>query len=307
MSECNSTNPEKPLDNPSNDQNKIEDLDQIQDPKTLWDRIGIHKPLAGFWNNLLYQILVLILPALIAVQLLRILYPYPESRGYRDAITGIFVLIFAIFDLGTTATISRFIADENIKNPKKMVKYIQYFIWYQAVTGLLQVTGISIWALYYANNSEIAYGIWIMLVCVIKQYPGFPGAFKGVLTALQIYDKANMIDFIQNQGIQVVTEIGFVLLGKYYGQMNPEIGELLGIAIGATFGLYLDDIIAAFIAAFFLARALTPYDITFADLFRPNFSWDIVKECTLFGIKMGLPGVLFAFTKLVSLDRKSVV
>jgi hypothetical protein len=287
--------PDEPIQKKSTKEAEKEEV------KSLWDSIGFHKPVAGFWNNLLYQIGVLILPALIAIQLLKVLYPYPESRGYRDAFTGIFVLIFTVFDLGTSATISRFIADENIKNPARMVKYIQYFIWYQAITGLIQLTVISFWALNFAINTELAYGIWIMLVCVTKQYPGFPGAFKGVLSALQMYDKANMINFIQNQGIQVVTEIVFVLLGKAYGRANPEVGEILGIAIGATFGLYLDDVLAAFIAAFYLSKALQPYGITFKDLFVPSFGWDIIKECTIFGVKLGLPGLLFASTKLLSL------
>ncbi len=275
---------------------------EVADKRELWDRIGFHRPLAGFWNNFIYQIGVLIIPALIAVQLMRVLYPFPESKGYSSAITGIFVLVFTLFDLGTASTISRFIADENIKNPTRMVQYIQYFIWYQAITGLIQITGISVWALYFCNKTDLAYGIWIMLVVSTKQWPGFPGAFKGVLNALQMFDKKNAIEFFQGEGIQVLTEIGFILLGKWYGRNNPEIGEILGIALGATFGLYFDDIIASFIAAYFLAKALEPYGITFRRLFTPEFSWDIVKECTIFGVKMGLPGVLFASTKLVSLS-----
>jgi len=278
----------------------VKKIDSMSKNK-LWDEIGFHRPLAGFWHNLIYQIGVLIIPALVFSYLLKVLYPFPESQGYKDAFTGIFVLIFRVFDLGTSSTISRFIADENIKNPGKMVQYIQYFIWYQAVTGLLQISAISVWALFYAPNTELAYGIWIMLVCITKQYPGFPGVFKGVLNALQMFNKKNTIEFVQGEGIQIFTEIGFVLLGKWYGSVNPAIGPILGIAIGATFGLYLDDVIASFIAAYFLAKSLEDYGITFKRLFMIEFDMDLVKQCLFFGVKMGLPGVIFASTQMISL------
>jgi hypothetical protein len=285
----------------SNTTNLDENVENI-DTKLLWDKIGFHRPLAGFWNKMIYEIGILIIPMVIGVQLIKFLYPFPESRGYSGAITGIFVLIFTIFDLGTSSTINRFIADENIKNPVRMVQYIQYYVWYQAITGLIQVTGISIWAIFYARDSQLAYGVWIMLVVSIKQWPGFPGVFKGVLNALQMYDKKNAIEFIQGEGIQILTEILFVVLGKWYGQNNPEIGELLGIAIGATFGLYLDDVIASFIAAYVLSKGLQPFGITFRTLFEPGFDWEIVKECTLFGIKMGFPGLFSASIQLYALS-----
>ena len=183
-----------------------------------------------------------------------------------------------------------------------MVQYIQYFVWYQAITGLLQITGISIWCLYFVPNTELAYGIWIMLVVITKQYPGFPGVFKGALNSLQHFDKKATLEFLQSEAIQRLTEIVFVLLGKWYGASNPAVGELLGIAIGATFGLYLDDLIVAFIAAKFLADALDDYGISFKRLFYIEFDMDLVKECLSFGLKTGLPSILFASTQLIALS-----
>jgi O-antigen/teichoic acid export membrane protein len=282
-----STNPEKPAENAST--------------SSLWNQIGFHRPLAGFWHNLFFQIWTIIVPAILWAYLLKLLYPFPEMRGYRTTFTEIFVFVFTLFDLGTNATIERYIADENIRNPSKMVQYIQYFIWYQAITGLIQVTSISIWALYFVKEPGLVFGIWIMLVCVTKQWPGFPSVFKGVLTSLQQFNKSNIIDFVQNQGLQIFTEILFVLLGRWYGMTHPEIGMIMGVAIGATFGLYLDDVLASIIAAYFLAKSLKPYGITFKRMFYIEFDFELVKECTFFGIKMGIPGLLGASIKMVSL------
>jgi O-antigen/teichoic acid export membrane protein len=266
-----------------------------------WDEIGFHRSLAGFWYKLVLELGIILIPAIIMPVLIRILYPFPETIGYRDAMTGLFVLVFQVFDLGTTNTISRFIADENLKNPKKMIQYVQYFIWYQAFTGILQITVISIWALYFAPNTKLAYGIWIILITVTKQWPGFPNIFKGVLGALQQFNKQATIDFIQSEGIQRITEIVFVLLGKWYGQNNPQIGMILGIAMGAVFGLYLDDVIAAILAGYYLAKGLEPFGITFKRMFWVEFDWALVKRCFTFGVKTGAPGLISGVTQLLKL------
>lgn len=269
--------------------------------KKLWDQIGFHRPLGGFWHNFILQLFIIIVPSLWAAYLLQFLYPFPEMRGYRQTFSKIFVLIFTIFDLGTSSTISRFVADENIKNPGKMIQYVQYFVWYQMITGLIQVTALSIWSLEYVNETDLAFGVWILLIVLIKQYPGFPGVFKGIMNSLQMYSKRNLLEFFQGQTIELVTEIVFVIIGRQWGLANPEIGEIMGVAIGATFGLYLDNLIATFIGAYILSKELEPYGIDFKRFFGVEFDLDLVKRCSFFGIKVGAPGLLGSSVKLVSL------
>ncbi|MHA1717732.1 MAG: hypothetical protein ACTSXP_18975, partial [Promethearchaeota archaeon] len=269
--------------------------------RDLWDEIGFHRPIGGFWYKLILEVGILLIPVLLVSFMLKYIYPYPTSKGYEQTFSGLFIFVFTIFDIGTCNTISRFIADENVKNPRGIVQYIQYFIWYQAITGLVQITVISYYALYIAPNTALAYGSWIMLAVVTKQWPGFPGVFKGTLNALQQFQKKNMIDFIQGEAFQRVTEIVFVLIGKYWGATNPQIGELLGISIGAVFGLYLDDIIASFVSAWFLSKSLKPYGVTFSQMFGVDFDWRLVKRCTFFGLKTGFPGLISAGVQLFSL------
>jgi len=73
---------------------------------------------------------------------------------------------------------------------------------------LVQITLISSWCLYVVPNTQLAYGIWIMLLVITKQWPGFPGVFKGVLNSLQQYNRKAMIDFIQLYGF-IISEIGY--------------------------------------------------------------------------------------------------
>ncbi|GAB4309747.1 MAG: hypothetical protein Kow0069_09300 [Promethearchaeota archaeon] len=269
-----------------------------------WDQVGFHRPLAGFWFKLVLEVGVILIPVALVTFMLKYVYPFPTSIGYRTTFTGLFVLVFAAFDVGTANTISRFVADVNVKDPRRVVGYVQYFIWYQMFTGLLQVTLVSAWALYVVpvGQAEIAYGTYMMLAVVVKQWPGFPGVFKGTLAALQRFNKASTVDFVQGEAIQRFTEIGFVLLGKWWGASDPRVGELLGIAIGSAVGLYVDDVIAAVLAGWYLAKAMAPFGVEFRDLFRADrVDRKMVVECLSFGVRSGLPGIVYSGTKLFSL------
>ncbi|MHA1682740.1 MAG: hypothetical protein ACTSUE_17505 [Promethearchaeota archaeon] len=276
-------------------------MKEIPKANRLWDDIGFHRPLGGFWYKFLLEISIIIIPIFLVSFMLKLIYPYPTSQGYKDTFSGIFILVFILFDIGTSSTISRFVADENIKNPRKMIQYVQYFIWYQMITGLAQITLISAFALYVVPNTPLAYGTWIILLVITKQWPGFPGVFKGTLNALQQFNRKNMIEFIQGEAFQRITEIVFVLIGRWWGMVNPEIGELLGISLGAVIGLYVDDLIAAFLSAYYVAKTLKPYGITFKKLFMPEFDKELVIRCTIFGIKTGFPGVVSGATEFIAL------
>nr|MDO8116124.1 hypothetical protein [Candidatus Sigynarchaeota archaeon] len=101
---------------------------QVGEDKDLWDKIGFHRPLGGFWYRLILELGIILIPILFVSFWLTVLYPYPESLGYSTAFSGLFVLVFTAFDIGTANTLNRFVADSAIKNPAKMVQYIQYFI-----------------------------------------------------------------------------------------------------------------------------------------------------------------------------------
>jgi hypothetical protein len=276
------------------------DIDNISDQE-LWDAVGFHRPLAGFWYSLTFYILTALFVAIFSGLLLSYFYPFPESMGYRTAATAIFVVFFGLFDLGTANIMDRFIGEANIKNPKKMVKYIQFFIWYQMITGLIQTTAVSIYALYFVPETELGYAVWIMLIHSTTQYPGFLGVFRNTLNSLQQFDKVSILNFISGEVFQRITEIGFVLWGRWWGLNNPEIGELMGIAIGSIIGLYLDDFLATAFSAYFFQKLMGKYDITIKSCFRIDFDKDLLKECLSFGIKTGFPLLLWPIVQLISL------
>ncbi|MHA1370798.1 MAG: hypothetical protein ACTSRA_13940 [Promethearchaeota archaeon] len=278
-----------------------EDRASTESTRDLWDQIGFHKTLAGFWYNLVYTLIAIILSMFFMGYLMNVFYPYPESVGYKDIAFTTFSLMFVAFDLGTANIMDRFIGEKNIKDPGKMLKYVQYFIWYQMMTGLAQLTIVSAYALYFAEESNLGYAVWIMLIVATTQYPGFLGVFRNVLGSLQYYNKVQTLNFLGNTIIQRATELTFILIGRFYGAAHVEVGEMLGIAIGSAIGLYVDDFITMLISAKFFSDAMKIYGIRPIDCLKPNFSWADIKPVFIFALKTGVPGLIGPAMNLINL------
>jgi hypothetical protein len=260
--------------------------------RELWDQIGFHKPIAGFYYNISLALIGIVLSIVLFGYLIGFFYPYPESLGYKDIAFGYFSLLFTVFDTGTGAVMGRFIPEANIKNPEKMIHYIQYFIWYQMLTGLIQTTVVSVYALFYASQASMAYTVWIMLVCSTTQWPGFLWVFKNVIDALQYYDKSRILNFMLGTVFQNFTNYLFLYLGRLYGAAHPEMGEILGIAIGAAVGSYVDDFAAMWLSAYFFDKILKNYGVTSKRCFKVEFTWNEIKPVLIYSIKTGVPGYI---------------
>jgi hypothetical protein len=258
----------------------------------LWDQIGFHKPMAGFWFNITYTIIGIAASAFLMGYLMSVFYPYPESMGYRDIAFSMFGFLFMLFDIATGSVMSRFIPEVNIKDPEKLLHYIQYFIWYQMMSGLVQTTLVSMYAIFIVPQSSLAYVTWIMLICSTTQFPGFLGVFSNVLDALQQHHKAQTSRFFAGTIVTRVIEIGFLVLGRMYGAANPQVGEILGIAIGAAIGLYVAQFTAMLISAYFFTGIMKMYGIKARDCFRRDFTWQEVKPALVYAIKTSIPGIV---------------
>ncbi len=270
---------------------KSSDSQQIPTSQ-LWDQIGFHKPMAGFWFNVVYTIIAIAVSALLMGVFMSYFYPYPESLGYRDITNSLFGFMFFLFDIATGAVMARFIPEVNIRDPKKMLRLIQYFIWYQMMSGILQTTLVSVYGLFIAPHSGLAYVSWIFLIVSTTQFPGFLGCFANVLDALQQHHKAQTSRFFAGTIVQRVMEIGFILIGRYYGATHPEVGEILGITIGSAIGLYVAQFTGMLISAWFFSGVMKSYGIRPRDCFRREFTWADVKPAVIYAVKTSIPGII---------------
>ncbi len=277
----------------------VEETTEDNPKDKMWEEIGFHRQLAGFWYKIVFSLLHIVIGASVGVMLYPIMFPYPECDGYYRTATNVFVAIFVAFDLGTSNLMNRFVG-ANTNNPQKMIQYLQYFVWYQMFTGIIQVTGISIWAIY-APPQDLMYFMWIFILYSLTQYPAMQNVFKNALNALQQFNKSTIISFIQGDVVQKFLEVGFAIAFRYTLGQNPQYKVLLAVSIGLVFGKYLDDFIIMFLSAYFFSQHMSKYNIKVVDVFRHDFDMKLVKETFTYGVKTGFPAMINSFMGLVIL------
>lgn len=252
----------------------------------LWDSVGLHKPLGGsFFRNFTYMLLGAIISVIMFTFVLDQLMPWPIAQGYYDISHSIFALVWLIFDVGTAYGIERFIGEWYIKDKRKMMEYVSFYIWYQAITGLIQITAVSWWILTEAARGyQIAHLTWLLLIINAKQWPGMLGTFNELLKSMQHYNNSIVVDFVSSQGFEMITRIVFIIGGRYWGAMHPQIGELMGLSIGMVLGFYIDDFFSMGLAIHYFNKSMRKFGISAANAWIPYFTWPVVKECLYFGI-----------------------
>jgi len=269
---------------------KIAELEEKGDAEFLWKKVGYHRPLASFWWN--YSlILVMALPALLIIGYVipQIILPFPSALGYQNLTTQFFGLFFTIMDVCTAPAIERYVAQYSVTDPRRAIKYVSFFIYFQSFTGLIQITSVAVYCFYYMPQT-LEYAIWFFIVYSTTQFPGWLGVFVNGLGGFQQFDKANKVTLIQNVLVQTCTQIMFIFIGRWIGIQNPAIGEVVGATVGYIIGTYIDDFFAMVLSAYFFSKVLKSYGLKARDAFIPDFDRKIVKDCFTFGGKL-----LFAY------------
>jgi O-antigen/teichoic acid export membrane protein len=265
------------------------------DPNSEWQRIGFHRPLSGLLFNLIIIFIAAGFGIVLTVWVIpNLILPFPDALGYTTVTTNFFSVYFTLMDLGIGNSIQRFVAEENVKNPKKSIQYVQFFIWYEFIGGGTEVTILTLWILLEVPRSQLGYASWFFLIYSLMRYPGMNSIFQGVLNAYQRFDKASFISFIQTQVFQNVLEIFLVLLGRYYGTLNPEFGEVMGATIGAILAIYLTTFVSALLGAIWCKPVLKTIDPTYSlkNLFFHQFDKKVIKNCVSFGARVLVPNII---------------
>ncbi len=276
------------------DVNMEEVKDRVRTSKN-WDTIGFHRVLGGIFYDYGLSLIELILGLFLMPLAFLIFIPYPEGNGYYDIANRLFWAIFSIFDFATAFGIERFIGEYRVKDPRKMLGFISFYIWWQMITGLVQITLITYVACFIVVNNSFAYLSYLFLTLMLLQYPGMTGYFKSVLRGLQAYHYDNIVDFLRSNVFDFMTRLIFIVLFRWIGSTNPIIGDLMGLAIGAAIGKEVDEFINMAIAMYFFNKVMKPYGITARDCFNWRFiDRKIARTCMWWGFQLAAPGILGA-------------
>lgn len=255
-----------------------------------WENIGFHRAIAGFFVNYVPALLMAILFIFVSGILIPSLLPYPDATGYYEVARSMYALMFLLFDAGVGSALGRFVPEHRIKDPKRALQFVSFFIWFQMFTGLMQVTAISIFVLYWLPKLTTAHLAWIFLVYSTIQYPGMLGVLDSVLKSFQHYGKYIVVKVFQDV-FQFGTQIIFILLGRAWGASNPAVGELIGMSVGLVLGLYIDDFLAFILAAKLFDKILKGIGLSIGSCVRPNFTRAIAVESLKYGLKTMPAGI----------------
>ncbi len=274
-------------------------------PLDPWERTGFHKALSGHMFQLTVNLVTSVFVILTMLYFLpTYVIPDPAVLGLDYIAAALFSFVFALADFGSFSALGRFLGEHHIKDPERTVKYVQIFIYFQLLTGLLQTTLIWLFAIYVLPSAhQFSFMAWSFVLKGLIQWPGMLWVFKDTLNGLQKYDYVVWIT-TGNYILEWITWVGSISLFRaLFGEvLTDPIASQLGSSVGA----YVDDILTTFFALYLLNRVRKAWRTM--DCFRIDFDWAQFRETMIFGGKVLLAGLsIIAVNFLITLLELNTV
>jgi O-antigen/teichoic acid export membrane protein len=266
----------------------------------LWQEPGFHRTLGSLWFQYIPYVLTAFFSIIYFVIILPTFIP-AETLGQDTMFQQLLGFFFVLSEVGIGDAIQRFISEKRISQPKYTIHYLQFFIWFKMISGLIVVTAISAWVFIFLRGYvPLAYSMWYFLLYALLQYPGFYSVF---MSALQGYQQFNKVNFINAAMMlfNIGTGYGCVVLFKFFGSLNPIIGETMGSTFGFIVGLYLNNVIVFLLSAKAFQKVLVQIDPTWTlrSVFKAEFPRAIFDECLRFGSQSMSATFMDTFFKMV--------
>jgi hypothetical protein len=181
-----------------------EELDRIvsdrahfteREANSEWENVGFHRPLGGFLVALSIG-LILFIPLIIYQNLILPTYILPSAQalGIWGRVTQFFNLTWSFFDMGTSIAFIKYLSEYRVHDPKKGIQYGQLFVWWQALSGAIQVAIVISLASTLGPRSAFALYVWSVIIHSIIQLPGFYQVMRHALTGFQRLDYSRLLD-----------------------------------------------------------------------------------------------------------------
>ncbi len=265
-----------------------------------WELPGYHKPLAGFFV-MFFITLVVVAPLFVVIiyVLPTFIIQDPGSFGIQFIISSIFSAVFITLDFGLAQAYDRFVGQYWSTDPARALKYVQFFIWWQMVSGLAQTTVISLIGVYLVPRvASIGFMSWFFVVNTLVQFPGIVYVFTHLLKSAQRTDIEALINFISLLFFQIGLMAVLPDVFRNIGAQNPLIGEVIGSSLGLSIASYAGSLAQMLLSAAFLKKIDARF--TIKQMFRLDFDWRLVRETLGFGLKSMLSNVIYLFGNFAS-------
>jgi len=275
------------MENLVSDRKKFE----ANEAKTDWEKVGFHRPLSGLLVGMGIGI-ILFIPLIIYQNLIlpQFILPSAQALGMWGRVTQFFGLTWALFDMGTSVAAMKYLSQYRVSDPQRGFKYIQVYLWWQALSGAIQVAIVVMATSLGIVRTPYALFAWSIVVHSLIQIPGFYGVFRTTLNGLQRNDYARYLDAAWAIVLPIVTQLALVPIFYAWGKANPGMGASMGGVIGLGAAAYALEL-GNFLLGMWLYRRLG-YKIGI--LFMAHFDWPIIQETFRFGFFEMLGGMTVA-------------
>jgi O-antigen/teichoic acid export membrane protein len=249
--------------------------------KTDWENLGFHRPLSGFLLAFVFQ-LVLAIPLTIYTTVVLPVYILPSAQalGIWGRVSQIFTVLWLVFDMGTSTAFVKFFSQYRVHEPRKAVKYVQFYVWWQALSGAVQVAMVTALATGLLPHTSLAIYSWVVILHALIQVPGFLSVYRNVLSAWQRFDYTQILDLALTMFFPIFTQSIIVLVMVMWGRSNPAFGASMGGLLGLPLAAYAAELLT-FLLGWRLYRRL---GYNSRVLFMAHFDRETVKSALGFGV-----------------------
>ena len=265
---------------------------QVHEESTEWENVGFHRPLSGFLVALSVG-LVLFIPLIIYQNLILPSYILPSAQalGIWGRVTQFFNLAWTFFDMGTSVAFIKYLSEHRVKDPKKGIQYGQVFVWWQALSGAVQVALVIGLASTLAPRSAYALYAWSVIIHSFIQIPGFYQVMKHALTGFQRLDYSRVLEVGLNVVLPMLVQPVFVTIMFAWGKSHPVFGGAMGGLLGMGLAAYAAELLTFMLGLWLYQRV--GYNARI--LFLAHFDWDVVKTSFKFGVFEMLGSAAWSF------------
>jgi O-antigen/teichoic acid export membrane protein len=208
-----------------------------------------------------------------------------------------FFILWLLLDMGTNAAFIKFFAQYRVHDPRRAIQYAQVFVWWQALSGAVQVALVTALAGTLLPHTVYALYAWSIILHTMIQIPGIYQVFRHALMAWQRFDYAQMLELGLYLVFPIITQPIIVTLMVAWGSNTPAFGKAMGGLLGLGLAAYAAEALT-FLIGLLLYRRLG-YNTRL--LFLAHFDWKIIKEAFRFGVFEMLGSVAWAIGQAVEI------
>jgi O-antigen/teichoic acid export membrane protein len=254
---------------------------EVREEATGWEQVGFHRPLSGFLVALSTGV-ILFIPLIIYQNLILPAYILPSAQalGMWGRVTQFFNLAWFFFDMGTSVAFVKYMSQYRVDDPQRGIKFGQVFVWWQLLSGAVQVALVIGLAATAAPNSAYALYAWSVIIHAFIQIPGFYRVFLYAFSGFQRNDYARYLDLGLNVLLPMLVQPIFVSIAYAWGRVHPAFGGAMGGLLGMGLAAYAAELLT-FTLGFWLYRRI---GLNVRVLFLAHFDWEIVKTSFRFGV-----------------------